>query len=368
MVVKNDYVVTADLISAYIHCNDFESASELLVGLIRQSDLPFDILSKCASSFHVIGDFELEVDALERALMMSPGNRSIMIRLADAYLIFGLRDKASRLYDILKEGDPDDVSVTVKKVMLDVTTETSASGIVDDMIDDSDTLMDLAHRTLESGKADDALQIYRKVIENNPDRTGAHVAVMEILLKRGDVADVIAMASETTHMFHNDARIMKILGDAYHSLGDDMKAAQAYTDAMRLGMDTAELYGLIGTVSEAVGMLHIASENYRLAMEKDILNQEYKLNTATLELKLGNYESARLLFKSILIVEPHNMEALRMFTSLCARRNDSEGILALFDDIMDSAVDASDIRFFESVLRDVGEEAKADIVAFKLSS
>ena len=216
--------------------------------------------------------------------------------------------------------------------------------------------------------ADEAIQIYRKVIDNDPDCTDAHVAVMDILLKRGDVAEVITMASESSHLFPNDARIMKFLGDAYSSAGDYAKAVQAYTYAMRFGMDTAELHALTASALEAIGLRYMALENYRQAIEKDILNSEYKLSMAALELRIGRYDRAESLSKSILVVNPENIDALRMFVSLCARRNDSEAILALFDDIMDSVVEESDILFFESMLRDVGEDSKADRIASKLSS
>ena len=368
ILVKDDHGATADLISAYIRCDNRAAASELLVGLIRQPDLPFDILSKCALSSHIIGDFELEADALERALKLSPGDRSIMIRLAEAYTVSGYRDKAAELYLLLKESDPDDVAVTVKKAMLDVTPEESVPESVDEMIEDSESLMDLAQRTLESGMVDDAIRIYRKVMDDDPDCADAHVEVMDILLRRGDVVDVIAMASESSHLFPNDTRMMKILGDAYRSAGDDSKAIQAYTDAMRLGMDTAELHGSIASALESVGMVQMALDNYRLAVEKDPLNLEYKLSMAALELRMGHEESAEVLLNSVLVVDPRNVCALRAFVSLSARRNDSEAILALFDDLMDAAVDEDDIRFFESALRDVGENAKADRIAAKLSS
>ena len=358
---------TADLISAYIGSGDRMSASELLIKLIRQSDLSFEILSKCANSFHIIGDFDMEVDALERALKLSPNDRSILIRLAEAYTVSGNRDRAAKVYELLKDDDPDDVTVTVKKVMLDVEPDISAVESMDAIIKDSESLMDLAQRTLDSGMEDDAICLYRKVMDDDPDCSDAHVAVMDILFRRGDVVDVIAMASESEHLFPNDMRIKKILGDAYRSVGDDSKAVQAYTDAMRFGMDTAEVHSSAGSSLESLGMMQMALDNYHIAMEKEPQNPIYRLKAAALEMKIGHDESAEVILNSILAVDRHNVDALRMYVSLCARRNDSEAILALFDDMMHVAVTKDDISFFESILRDVGENLKADRMAERLA-
>jgi len=365
-ITGGDYGATVDLVSAYLINGDRASASSLLEQLVENKDLPFDILSRCATSYHQLGDFDKESELLERVLQLSPDDRSVMIRLAEAYAVSGNRESASEMYDRLEEKNPDDVSITVKKVMLDVDVDESEQEVFDTIVENLESMLDLAQRTLDSGMEDDALHLYQKVIDDDPDCADAHVAVMEIFMRQGRLVETIAMSSESSHMFPNDTRILKIMGDAYRSAGDSSKAADAYTEAMKLGMDTAELHGSAGLVLEDMGMMRMALDNYRIASEKDPLNMEYRLNMASLEMKVGHDDSAESLLNAILAVDPGNVPALRLFVMICCRRNDSEAILALFDDIMSAAVEDDDIRFFESALRDVGEYAKADKVGSKL--
>ena len=213
---------------------------------------------------------------------------------------------------------------------------------------------------------DDALNIYRKVMDMDPDCAEAYVAVMDILLGRGDLVDAVALGSDSVHIFPNDARIPKLLGDAYRSTGDDDWAVESYTQAIRLGMDTAEIHDSVGVVFGKVGMVQMSLDHHRIAVEKDPQNLEYRSNLASMELKLGHESEAESMLNSILVVDPGNIRALRMYVTLCVNRNDSEAILALFDDILSVVTDADDIGFFESILREIGEDHKADRLAEKV--
>ena len=366
-ITGGDYNATIDLISAYIIAGDQDSAIKLLDQLIRNYDLSLEILLKCARSYHMIGDFDNEVTMLERALELVPDDRKIMADLAEAYAVSGNRVLASRIYERLEDRDPGDANLTVRKVMLDIVPEAVQEVSDITIVDDTFDLMDLAHRTLESGMADDALQIYRKVMEDDPDCSDAHIAVLEIMKEKGDVIDVIAMASESAHLFPNDPRFPKVMGDAYLSARDDNMAIDAYTDALMLGMDTAELHSSMGLALENTGMFRMALDNYRIASEKEPQNMDHRLNIAELESKVGHDDVAESVLVSILAVDRENLRALRLYASICCSRNDSEAVLALFDDIFSAVVEEDDVRFFESILRDLGENVKADRIATKLS-
>lgn len=367
-ITGGDYNATMDLIFAYIVADDQTSATSLLDQISMNHDLSLEVLLKCAQAYHKIGDFDNEATMLERALELSPDDRGILADLAEAYVVSGNRVLASSIYERLRDVDPGDKGIAVRKVILDVVPDVVLDEPVPSLAEDHMDLMDIARRTLDSGMADEAIQIYHKVIEDDPDCIEAYLAILDIMMDRGDIVDAIAMASESVHVFPNDSRILKMMGDVYVRADDCRKAVDAYTDAMKLGMETAELHASLGLALESIGMNRMALDNYRLASEKCPQNTEYRLNIAELEAKVGHDDAAESVLGSILAIDPHNVRALRLYVSICCRKNDSEAVLALFDDILSAVDDDDDVRFFESSLRELGEDVKADRIAAKLTS
>ncbi|MGN1045203.1 MAG: tetratricopeptide repeat protein, partial [Candidatus Methanomethylophilaceae archaeon] len=359
--VPGDQTTLADMVSLYLLTNDRKGATDILNGLVLRDDLSKDTLVKCSSTFHQLGDFEREAAMMERANAIDPGDREVLLSLAGAYTILGNKDAAEEIYTGLEESDPDDVSITVKKVMLDSDAPPAADD-EEDAEEEPVDMMGLADAARSSGRQEEAMHIYRSVLDSDPDNTDAYIAVSEIMIDMGELTDAIGFISDATHTVPNDPRLLKILGDSYYLANDPEKAADAYTDAMKLGMDTAELHESAGHALEDMGMMQMALDNYRKAASKDPLNIDYKLCVASLEHRVGHERNAEEVINDILAVEPGNMTALKMFVTIRGRMNDSEAIMAMYDDIVSACGCREDAEFFAFVLRDVGEHSKADLL------
>lgn len=360
--IHGDQSTLADMVSLYLLTNDRKGATDILNGLSLTEDLSKETLVKCSSAFHQLGDFENEAKMLERANILDSGDRDVLISLAGTYTILGRKDAAEEIYVSLEESDPDDVSITVKKVMLD--NEVLPTVIEETEVEEEQPvdMMELADSARSSGRQEEAIHIYRSILDSDPDNTDAYIAVSEIMIDMGELYGAIEFITDATHTVPNDPRLLKTLGDSYYLANDSARAADAYTDAMKLGMDTAELHESAGHALEDMGMMQMALDNYRKAVSKEPLNINYKLCVASLEHRVGHDRNAEGVLNDILAVEPGNITALKIFVTIRGRMNDSEAIMAMYEDIVSVCTCREDAEFFASILHDVGEHSKADLL------
>jgi predicted O-linked N-acetylglucosamine transferase (SPINDLY family) len=118
----------------------------------------------------------------------------------------GRLDEAVKLYDRILEAQPDHV--------------------------DALHLLGLVHQ--RRGRLEAAAASFQHVLENDPTHVRAAYALAEVLFALGRPGDAIPVLEKTLAVSPDDARLHGLLGDAWHARGDLARAAATYQRAVAL--------------------------------------------------------------------------------------------------------------------------------------
>ncbi|MDA3867862.1 MAG: tetratricopeptide repeat protein [Salinivirgaceae bacterium] len=134
----------------------------------------------------------------------------------------------------------------------------------------------------ESGKMDEAKQLYKKSIEQGVETARSYIRIALILQKEEDAAGYLATIKEGVEKAEDNKDLLLLLID-YYNKNDKMEDALVYINkAIEKDPENVKLYQAQGDIYNALGNAEKAQEAYDAAMKIDPDNVDVMFNTGTL--------------------------------------------------------------------------------------
>lgn len=168
-----------------------------------------------------------------------------------------------------------------------------------------DREMSLARQSLALGNTDDAVRIYRRLLESDPEDQRAFWGLADVYSSTGmDREELIPLLNEWIERYPEDFRARQALGNAYAKLGEHERAHEIWMDALHRGTPDAARFSDIGQLELAHKMLPQAVETFleaRRVFDKPQFFAEELVRAYT---ELGDYDQA--LDECVTAVEQHS--------------------------------------------------------------
>ncbi len=164
---------------------------------------------------------------------------------------------------------------------------------------------------INQNRPDDALMYAEQAINADPFSSDAWAIRAWSLDWSGRPGEAISSAQRALDLDQKNSRARAYLAEAYHSLGEIDRAEDLVKATLEENPDSAEAYrarGLIKWLSRFD--LEGAKQDFETAYKMTDNMHFIAVNLASVEIALGNYDSAKDLLQAVLEVDPHNQLAL----------------------------------------------------------
>lgn len=229
-------------------------------------------------SYHNLGDYEAEMSTCKVMLTIDSDNKDVKLALADVYMKLNRVDAAKKLLNELHDESPNDPELSLRKAKMAVDESVAMKVLLETLAHDPenvDLLMEIANMKLSDGDRDEAFVYLDRAIAADPASSAAYLRKAEVLTAMGEYQQVLDLLNGSMQQFkEQDPVIWEMIGDSQRKLGDNSNALISFDSAIKLGMNTSEMYCKRGIVQEALGMNDAASNSYSLARITDPNNME----------------------------------------------------------------------------------------------
>lgn len=118
-----------------------------------------------------------------------------------------------------------------------------------------------------NGHRDEAIQVAREVIKNNPENVEAHLLLGSLLVEQGDRIESIEQLSEAVHLRPESAQAQNALGEAYRRFGDAKAALTPFQKAVAIKPEFGVAQENLGAVLLETGDLAGAATHLDRAIQ-----------------------------------------------------------------------------------------------------
>jgi tetratricopeptide (TPR) repeat protein len=146
-------------------------------------------------------------------------------------------------------------------------------------------IFNLAQQRHQAGQLLDAADLYRQLLEREPENWQAQFNLAAALRALGRGSDAIDAYRRVLTLKPDFAQAHYGLAKVYQDLGQPKQAVVCLTDALRLGLNFPEGHNRMGTALASVGRLDEAMASFRqaLALRPDYAEAQANLGNALLE-------------------------------------------------------------------------------------
>lgn len=153
---------------------------------------------------------------------------------------------------------------------------------------DMQTALEL-HR---AGRLAEAAQIYRRILEEDPDQPDALHLMGNAACQLGDAALAVALIDRALALRPATPGYLLSLAMAQRAQGQHELALAAYRDVLALDAGSASAHFGIGNTRQAMGQAQLALDSFAQALALNPEMIEARFNLANLEKSLGHHEAA----------------------------------------------------------------------------
>jgi uncharacterized protein (TIGR02466 family) len=172
-------------------------------------------------------------------------------------------------------------------------------------------LPELAPALALSGRHEEALAAFRRVIDARPNDATAHYNM-------GNLLNGLGRADEAAKAFHRAVVLKPDFAEAHANLGATLhmtkryeEAVTAYRGALETLGNNADLHYNLGAVCHALGRNEDAADAYRKAVALAPDRLEFREKLAETEQELGTYDAAAKTFREVLGRMPSSVDATK---------------------------------------------------------
>ena len=347
-ITPNDKHTAIILAKMHIQTGNLDEARTVLVAFSVDdtagfTDEDYEILQMLRGIYHTQGKTHEEISTCKAILSFRPDDRDTKAALAEAYIKRGMIDAAKALYDELHLQSPEDSDFSLKKAKMAEDKDAALAVLMESLTadpDNKDVLLEVARMLYEDGKLKDALIYVNRALVTDPTESASYVLKIKIYFDMGNYKGLLDVAEEASgNVRVKDPVIWKYSGDAQTILGEYSKALIMYDTAMKLGMNTRDIYHARGMCQEASDMDDAAINSYTIAYQKDPEDTDSMIRVAAIHLRSERDQSAGRVLDQAISVDPLCSDAIVYRATIFASRGNETGVKRLFDHCISNGVD-----------------------------
>uniref|UniRef100_A0AAY4DMD1 dolichyl-phosphate-mannose--protein mannosyltransferase n=1 Tax=Denticeps clupeoides TaxID=299321 RepID=A0AAY4DMD1_9TELE len=159
-----------------------------------------------------------------------------------------------------------------------------------------------------TGRYEEALQVYREAVVLQPDSTEIYLALAQVLAMSGHSKEAEEMTTEIISKSSSCVECYRLLSAIYSKHGNHTQALDALDKALLQNPSDAavraELYFSKGNQLREMNQLDEAFESYKLAVELNPDQSQAWMNMGGIQHIKGDYSAARVYYKRALLLTP----------------------------------------------------------------
>jgi protein O-GlcNAc transferase len=195
-----------------------------------------------------------------------------------------------------------------------------------------------AVRYHQSGKWNEANQLYRQILQQNPDHPDALHLIGVIASQQGKPVEALPWIQRALVLEPNALMYRKNLGIVYGQIADQHRregnfvaAAELYQKAIAQPEPSAQTHNDFGNVLKEMGYIDAAIEQYQTAIRKlPNLMVAYR-NLGMIYSMRRDFSQAMPLFQQALQLDPNNPDTLNQIGGVLVKQRQFENAIKVFD-------------------------------------
>lgn len=219
-------------------------------------------------------------------------------------------------------------------------------------------LSELAPALALSGRHQEALDTFRRVVDARPDDATAHYNM-------GNLLNGLGQPEEAAKSFHRAVILVPDFAEAHANLGATLhmakryeEAATAYRGALKTLGHNADLHHNLGAVCHAQGKYEDAAAAYRRAVELAPNRLEFRQKLAATLQDLRAYDDAIDVFRQVLASAPSSVDATKGLAETMIGNGEPGDTVALCDTFLQKfGYNSAVINCKAMALTELGETA-----------
>lgn len=186
--------------------------------------------------------------------------------------------------------------------------------------------LDVAIRCQQSGLADEAKQLYIRILERDPDHPSALRNLAIIAWQSGDLELAVGLSQRALALFPECADLHASLAIVLDAAGDRKRAGAEFREALRLDPNCVDALYNFGNALKEEGLLQEAAPLYQRVLAIEPLHPHARTNLGNIYLLSGDLGSAAACFEKVIEEQPDNFGG---YVNLaCVLRRQGETVLA----------------------------------------
>jgi tetratricopeptide (TPR) repeat protein len=282
------------MVEIYEGAGDTDRALPHLRAILRIAPTDFSVMKKIGDILMAKGEFEDALIYYRRFLKEFPFDQHVLRSVIKIYADLGDRDNTIRsLEQYFAVRDPSDPSeLHLEATLYDATGRFQEAIVIykkllEQSPDDPQILAALVNDLLAIGENDRALSMWKKLGELAADKLAVYmpmVSLLEHLGRKKELIEILEIINELDR--DNSAAALK-LADLYYSDNNMAKALEYYNRLLSAGNVTDHILRRKGLILESSGQLEAALENFELLLEKYPGQDDIQLRCIAIAGKLG---------------------------------------------------------------------------------
>lgn len=348
---RHNYGTMLIMAEIYIDTGDSTSAQRMLNDARPYINDDPKSAVKCAELYGRMLAFGDQIEIYKSLTDKYPDDRDYLMRLAEAYSAAGEKESAAEVYGRLEQMEPEDVEISVKKVIAE-----SEDDAIE--IPEQEDTYALARTLMEGGRTSEGLDLLVKSLDSCPDDAEQYLYTADALAGNGRPEQSVEVLEKASAAFPHDPRIFYAKGSVMEDIGNREEALSAYNEAARLGMANHELFAATGRLTMEMGMISPAIESLKAAVAEDPSDTGCRKDLCIALMKADRSEEAVPHISALLRESPEDTELLCMYVT--AVDGKAESVLSVYDNILNADRSEEETEFFAAALESIGEHDKAE--------
>jgi Flp pilus assembly protein TadD len=230
---------------------------------------------------------------------------------------------------------------------------------------DARALFDAGYVADTQNRMEDAVGLYRRAVDANPQSFEAHVELGLLLARQNKPSDARLELATATQLEAGEAgagakaRAWRALAEIDRA-SDPAKASNDLLEALKLSPETAADTLLAASLADQAGQVDVAEAAYRRILAKDAKSAQANAGLAHLLIARKQYPEAETLLRAALEQSPEDAALTAQLATVLAVEDKAEA-LPLFQKLHDAhPKDDAITRMLAAVLDDAGDNVGSD--------
>ncbi len=282
------------MVEIYEASGEPDRALPHLRAILRIAATDFAVMKKIGDILTAKGEFEDALKYYSRFLKKFPFDQQVLRSVIKIYADLGDRDNTIRFLEqyfaVRNPSDPSELHL--EATLYDVTGRFQEAIVIykkllEQSPDDPQILAALVNDLLAIGENDHALSMWKKLGEIAKDRLAVYLPMASLLEHLGRNKELIEVLEIIYQLDRGNSAVALKLADLYYSGNRMAKALEYYNQLLSAGNVTEHVLRRKGLILQSSGQLQAALENFELLLEMYPGQDDIQLRCIAIAGKLG---------------------------------------------------------------------------------